>query len=128
MSGLLYQVSSKQFICGSSSAVAGLIPGTIAYDLACDLTPLGPTHQEHVLAMQNPAGILRARVYGKQDTVGQYDFPWMSEKRNAQTFLRGFSRFMIRLCNGNPSLKIDKHAFALGLLIEDLVGLFCLSQ
>jgi 2-methylaconitate cis-trans-isomerase PrpF len=74
---------------GCCLAVASLLPGTIANSVARGLEPLGPTERETVVAMRNPAGILRARVTGSMngDTV---TIPSAAYERSAQIFLRGY--------------------------------------
>jgi hypothetical protein len=48
--------------------------------------------------MENPAGILRARVFGRQEAEGAYAFPWVAYERNAQLYMDGFFR-IYRLSN-----------------------------
>jgi hypothetical protein len=42
--------------------------------------------------MENPAGILRARVFGHQKASGDFDFPRVAYERNAQLYMDGFFR------------------------------------
>lgn len=75
---------------GCCLAVACLIPGTTAHSVASGLQALTPKHTERVVAMENPAGILRARVFGSTHSDGSFEFPWVSYERNAQLFMDGF--------------------------------------
>jgi len=44
---------------------------------------------ERAVAMENPAGILRARVYGRLQGESDFAFPWVAYERNAQLFMDG---------------------------------------
>jgi 4-oxalomesaconate tautomerase len=83
---------------GCCLASACLIPGTTAHDVAQGLSLL-PTakDEERMVAMENPAGILRARVYGRMtaakagDTPGLV-LPWTAYERSAQIFMQGYAQ------------------------------------
>lgn len=77
---------------GCCLAAACLIPGTTASDFAEGLEPLAARDAERVVAMENPAGILRARVFGRQLAAGAAAFPWIAYERSAQLFMDGFFR------------------------------------
>ena len=82
--------SSLAVTGGCCLAVACLIPGTTAHSVASGLKPLNPKNAERVVAMENPAGILRARVFGSTHSDVSFEFPWVSYERNAQLFMDGF--------------------------------------
>ena len=69
-------------------AVACLLPGTIASTVARCVPSLGPVEQAHIIAMRNPAGILRASISAAATpdgtTIGSVAY-----ERSAQIFLRG---------------------------------------
>ena len=73
---------------GCCLAVACLLPGTVANAVATGLAPLDATPRETVVAMRNPAGVLRARVTGslQGDAVS---IPSAAYERSAQIFMRG---------------------------------------
>jgi hypothetical protein len=77
---------------GCCLATACLIPGTTAHEIAQGLSPLGETDTEQAVAMENPAGILRARVFGRRSGSGEFVFPWVAYERNAQLYMNGFFR------------------------------------
>jgi 2-methylaconitate cis-trans-isomerase PrpF len=77
---------------GCCLAAACLIPGTTPHDIAQGVEPLSAYNTERVVAMENPAGILRARVFGRQDGNDGFAFPWVAYERNAQLYLDGFFR------------------------------------
>lgn len=77
---------------GCCLASACLIPGTTAHEVAVGLAPLGALDSERVVAMENPAGILRARVFGRHTGDAQFVFPWVAYERNAQLYMDGFFR------------------------------------
>ena len=77
---------------GCCLAAACLIPGTTPHDIAQGVEPLSAYNTERVVAMENPAGILRARVFGRQDGNDGFAFPWVAYERNAQLFMDGFFR------------------------------------
>ena len=83
---------------GCCLAAACLIPGTTAHDIAMGVEPLSVHNTERAVAMENPAGILRARVFGRHDVEGGYAFPWVAYERNAQLYMDGFFR-IYRLSN-----------------------------
>lgn len=73
---------------GCCLATACLLPGTVAHEVAQRLTGLTREEQEIVVDMENPAGILRARICGAlsgEDAV----IPWAAYTRNTQVFMRG---------------------------------------
>lgn len=74
---------------GCCLAAACLIPGTTAHGIAEGLEPLAAHDAERAVAMENPAGILRARVFGRQVAEGVFAFPWVAYERNAQLFMDG---------------------------------------
>ena len=77
---------------GCCLAAACLIPGTTAHDIAQGVEPLSAKSTERAVAMENPAGILRARVFGRQDGSDDFAFPWVAYERSAQLYLDGFFR------------------------------------
>lgn len=77
---------------GCCLATACLIPGTTAHNIAQGVEPLSAHNTERAVAMENPAGILRARVFGRHDGDGGFAFPWVAYERNAQLYLDGFFR------------------------------------
>ncbi len=83
---------------GCCLAAACLIPGTTAHDLAEGLDPLTEQRdQERMVAMENPAGILRARVFGRAAGAGPGNLPglalpWTAYERSAQIFMQGYAQ------------------------------------
>lgn len=77
---------------GCCLATACLIPGTTAHEIAQGLGALGEQDAEQAVAMENPAGILRARVFGRRAGSGEFVFPWVAYERNAQLYMNGFFR------------------------------------
>ena len=77
---------------GCCLAAACLIPGTTAHDIAHGVEPLTVHNTERAVAMENPAGILRARVFGCHDAEGGFAFPRVAYERNAQLYMDGFFR------------------------------------
>jgi hypothetical protein len=77
---------------GCCLAAACLIAGTTANDIAEGLEPLTAHAAERAVAMENPAGILRARVFGRHVAEGEPAFPWVAYERNAQLLMDGFFR------------------------------------
>jgi 2-methylaconitate cis-trans-isomerase PrpF len=82
---------------GCCLAAACLIPGTTAHDVAQGLSPLSTkADEERMVAMENPAGLLRARVFGrlvaKQDGVPDLALPWAAYERSAQIFMQGYAQ------------------------------------
>jgi 4-oxalomesaconate tautomerase len=73
---------------GCCLAVACLVPGTVAHGVASGLQPLDKTLRETVVAMRNPAGVLRARV-NASIAGGTLDIPSAAYERSAQIFMRG---------------------------------------
>ena len=93
---------------GCCLAAACLIPGTTAHDIAQGVEPLTAQNTERAVSMENPAGILRARVCGRQDGDGGFAFPWVAYERNAQLYLDGFFRIH------EPSAALVQQVRALG--------------
>lgn len=77
---------------GCCLATACLMPGTTAHEVAQGLQPLTAQSSERGVAMENPAGILRARVFGSRSDAGAYAFPWVAYERNAQLYMEGYFR------------------------------------
>jgi 4-oxalomesaconate tautomerase len=77
---------------GCCLATACLMPGTTAHEMARGLEPLTAQSAEHAVAMENPAGVLRARVFGSSSEAGEYTFPWVAYERNAQLYMDGYFR------------------------------------
>lgn len=77
---------------GCCLAAACLMPGTTAHEIAQGLAPLDAQNAERVVAMENPAGILRARVFGRHGGGDAYAFPWVAYERNAQLYMDGYFR------------------------------------
>ncbi len=77
---------------GCCLATACLIPGTTAHEVAVGLEGLGEQDAERAVAMENPAGILRARVFGRQEASGEFVLPRVAYERNAQLYMDGFFR------------------------------------
>jgi 4-oxalomesaconate tautomerase len=75
---------------GCCLATACLIPGTTAHEVATGLAPLGPQNDERAVAMENPAGILRAVVFGRQVGSAAFALPWVAYERNAQLYMDGY--------------------------------------
>ena len=74
---------------GCCLATACLLPGTVAHELAQNLQPLTSEERECVVDMENPAGILRARVRGALTEDGA-TIPWAAYTRNTQVYMRGY--------------------------------------
>jgi 4-oxalomesaconate tautomerase len=77
---------------GCCLAAACFIPGTTAHAVASGLSPLQHRLSDHLVSMENPAGILRARVCGRHVSGGEFDIPWVAYERSAQLFMDGFFR------------------------------------
>jgi 2-methylaconitate cis-trans-isomerase PrpF len=73
---------------GCCLAVACLLPGTVAHGVAVGLQPVDAAERETVVAMRNPAGVLRARVTASF-SGGAMAVPRAAYERSAQIFLRG---------------------------------------
>ena len=73
---------------GCCLAVACLLPGTVANGIARGLEPLGAALRETVVAMRNPAGVLRARVTASMNG-STVTIPSAAYERSAQIFMRG---------------------------------------
>lgn len=74
---------------GCCLATACLLPGTVAHDVAHDLQAFSNEEREIVVDMENPAGILRARICGHLSGEGA-TIPWAAYTRNTQVFMRGY--------------------------------------
>ena len=86
---------------GCCLAAACLTPDTTAHDIAQGLVPLSTTSdQERMVAMENPAGILRARVFGRLkngpgrgvQAPPELSLPWAAYERSAQIFMQGYAQ------------------------------------
>lgn len=73
---------------GCCLAVACLLPGTVAHGVAAGLQPVDAAERETVVAMRNPAGVLRARVTASM-SGGTMTIPRAAYERSSQIFLRG---------------------------------------
>lgn len=93
---------------GCCLATACLITGTTAHDIAKGVEPLTAQDTERAVAMENPAGILRARVFGRLDVGGVFAFPWVAYERNAQLFMDGYFRIY------QPSDALQEKARSIG--------------
>ncbi len=80
--------SSLAVTGGCCLAVACLVPGTIAHDIARGLPTIGESSGVYTVAMRNPAGILRARI-GAASTSAGLRVTSVAYERSAQLFLRG---------------------------------------
>lgn len=78
---------------GCCLATACLLPGTVANEVANEgaqkLEAFSAEEREAVVDMENPAGILRARVRGALSEDGA-TIPWAAYTRNTQVFMRGY--------------------------------------
>lgn len=74
---------------GCCLATACLLPGTVAHDVARNLSEFSNEEKEIVVDMENPAGILRARICGALSGEGA-SIPWVAYTRNTQVFMRGY--------------------------------------
>jgi 4-oxalomesaconate tautomerase len=92
---------------GCCLATACLIPGTTAHEVAAGVAPLTDQDSERAVAMENPAGILRAVVFGRESVDGKFTFPWVAYERNAQLYMDGYFRIH------RPSALLIQHAQAL---------------
>jgi 2-methylaconitate cis-trans-isomerase PrpF len=84
---------------GSCLAAASLIGGTVARSVAEWLDGLGAEMAEHAVRIGNPAGVLEARITGR-DSGGEIDIPAASYVRSAQILLRGHTP----IYNASPAL------------------------
>jgi 4-oxalomesaconate tautomerase len=73
---------------GCCLAVACLLPGTVANDIARGLPALNANERVTVVKMRNPAGVLRARVAAAAARSG-VRITSVAYERSAQIFLRG---------------------------------------
>ena len=74
---------------GCCLATACLLPGTVAHDIAQHLSEFSKEEREIVVEMENPAGVLRARICGALSGEGA-SIPWAAYTRNTQVFMRGY--------------------------------------
>ncbi len=74
---------------GCCLATACLLPGTVAHDVAQNLIGFSNEKREIVVDMENPAGMLRARICGALSGEGA-SIPWAAYTRNTQVFMRGY--------------------------------------
>jgi 4-oxalomesaconate tautomerase len=83
---------------GCCLAAACLVPGTTAHDIAEGLNLLpNQKDEERMVAMENPAGILRARVFGRMTASKAGNppglaLPWTAYERSAQIFMQGYAQ------------------------------------
>jgi hypothetical protein len=80
--------SSLAVTGGCCLAVACLIPGTVANDVASGLEAIGDGNCICTVGMRNPAGVLRARI-GATSINGGLRVTSVAYERSAQLFLRG---------------------------------------
>jgi 4-oxalomesaconate tautomerase len=80
--------SSLAVTGGCCLAVACLIPGTVANEVARGLEAIGDGNCICTVGMRNPAGILRARI-GAASTSSGLRVTSVAYERSAQLFLRG---------------------------------------
>lgn len=80
--------SSLAVTGGCCLATACLIPGTVAFDVAQNLSAFSAQEQAFIVDMENPAGLLRARICGALSHEGA-TIPWAAYTRNAQVLMRG---------------------------------------
>jgi 2-methylaconitate cis-trans-isomerase PrpF len=80
--------SSLAVTGGCCLAVACLVPGTVANQLARGLPQVSESSGVCTVAMRNPAGILRARI-GAAATSSGLRVTSVAYERSAQLFLRG---------------------------------------
>ena len=74
---------------GCCLATACLLPGTVAHDVVQNVQPFSFDVREAVVDMENPAGILRARICGALSEQGA-TIPWAAYARSAQVLMRGY--------------------------------------
>lgn len=74
---------------GCCLATACLLPGTVANDVVLNLSTFKADEAEIVVDMENPAGILRARIRGALSDDGAA-IPWAAYTRNTQVYMRGY--------------------------------------
>lgn len=84
---------------GCCLASACLIPGTTAHELASGLAPPDGEPSERLVAMRNPAGVLRARIVARA-VPGGVEIARAAYERSAQIFLRGH----VPLYDASPAL------------------------
>ncbi|MGE5523174.1 MAG: PrpF domain-containing protein [Rhodospirillaceae bacterium] len=73
---------------GCCLAVTCLLPGTVAHSVASGLEALDGAQREIVVAMRNPAGVLRARITAAMNG-SNISIPSAAYERSAQIFMRG---------------------------------------
>ena len=77
-------------VTGGACLAAGcLVPGTVAQEIAKNISVLGQDLAEHEVKMANPAGILKATIEGKQDENDNISMPSAAYERSTQILLRG---------------------------------------
>jgi 4-oxalomesaconate tautomerase len=74
---------------GCCLATACLLPGTVAHEVVQNLQAFSTEERECVVDMENPAGVLRARVRGALTEDGA-TIPWAAYARSSQVFMRGY--------------------------------------
>jgi 4-oxalomesaconate tautomerase len=75
---------------GCCLAAAALIPGTVAHRLAQGLPEVPSALTEVVVALENPAGLLRATVVARQANAEALHIERAAYERSAQLLLRGY--------------------------------------
>jgi 2-methylaconitate cis-trans-isomerase PrpF len=73
---------------GCCLAAAALVPGTVAYDEARNVTRLGAGFAEVKVGIENPAGVLDALIDARISTLG-VEIAKAAYKRSAQILLAG---------------------------------------
>ena len=81
---------SSLAVTGGACLAAGcLIPGTVARELAIEVSTLSPDLVEHEVKMANPAGLLKATIEGNCAEDGTITMPSAAYERSTQILLRG---------------------------------------
>lgn len=81
-------------------AAAALLPGTVAHELAKDLSAFDEELTEHKVRIEHPAGLMVATVYGCSRDE-QVSIPWAAYQRSAQILMKG----IVPLYQASESLK-----------------------
>jgi len=85
---------------GCCLAAATLVPGTVAYDEARNVTRLGTDFAEVKVEIENPAGVLDALIDARISTLG-VEIAKAAYKRSAQILLAGH----VPLYHTSPALR-----------------------
>jgi 2-methylaconitate cis-trans-isomerase PrpF len=85
---------------GCCLAAATLVPGTVAYDEARNVTRLGAGFTEVKVGIENPAGVLNALIDARISTLG-VEIAKAAYKRSAQILLAGH----VPLYHASPALR-----------------------